>query len=160
MAFAPVYTRESRTLIVGHMAQPEKPGAGLLLRPSAKPLLADAGKAALHAGARHGEEKIALLCANGLALWDTVEHCEITGASDASIRGATPTDIEGLCRIAPIRRVLCNGAAAYGLYTRFHAIEGVQAVRLPSTSPANAACSFARLCEEWGRYIGPGAAQT
>ena len=159
MAFAPVYTRESRTLIVGTWPSPKSRAQGFYYgHPQNRfwPMLA---KLLCAPAPGTIEEKIALLCANGLALWDTVEHCEITGASDASIRGATPTDIEGLCRIAPIRRVLCNGAAAYGLYTRFHAIEGVQAVRLPSTSPANAACSFARLCEEWGRYIGPGAAQ-
>ena len=53
------------------------------------------------------EEKTALVCAHGLALWDTVQQCTITGAQDASIRNVTPTDIPWLCAAAPIRRVLC-----------------------------------------------------
>ncbi len=54
MSFAPVYNEHSRALILGHMAQPQKPGDGLLLRPSAKPLLAHAGGADRGACARPG----------------------------------------------------------------------------------------------------------
>lgn len=81
------------------------------------------------------EEKTALVCVHGLALWDTVQQCTITGAQDASIRNVTPTDIPWLCAAAPIRRVLCNGAAAYSLCVKYHALPGVQVVKLPSTSP-------------------------
>ncbi len=63
-------------------------------------------------------EKKALILTHGLALWDTIESCTITGASDASIRDVVPADIAGLARKAPIRRVLCNGATAYRLYEK------------------------------------------
>ena len=95
-----------------------------------------------------------LLLRHGLALWDTLESCTITGASDASIRDVVPNDIAGLLRKAPIRAVFCNGATAYRIYTKYQQpLTGIPAVRLPSTSPANAACSPARLEELWGAAL-------
>lgn len=138
------------------MAQPQKPGDGLLLRSSAKSVLAAAGGA--DRGAAAAREDIAakkqLLLRHGLALWDTLESCTITGASDASIRDVVPNDIAGLLRKAPIRAVFCNGATAYRIYTKYQQpLTGIPAVRLPSTSPANAACSPARLEELWGAAL-------
>lgn len=138
------------------MAQPQKPGDGLLLRPPAKPVLAAAGGA--DRGAAAAREDIAakkqLLLRHRLALWDTLESCTITGASDASIRDVVPNDIAGLLRKAPIRAVFCNGATAYRIYTKYQQpLTGIPAVRLPSTSPANAACSPARLEELWGAAL-------
>ena len=95
-----------------------------------------------------------LLLRHGLALWDTLESCTITGASDASIKDVVPNDIAGLLRKAPIRAVFCNGATAYRIYTKYQQpLTGIPAVRLPSTSPANAACSPARLEELWGAAL-------
>ena len=95
-----------------------------------------------------------LLLRHGLALWDTLESCTITGASDASIRDVVPNDIAGLLHKAPIRAVFCNGATAYRIYTKYQQpLTGIPAVRLPSTSPANAACSPARLEELWGAAL-------
>ena len=121
------------------MAQPQKPGGGLLLRPPAKPLLAHAG----------GPDRGA-----GLALWDTLESCTITGASDASIRDVVPNDIAGLLAKAPIEAVFCNGATAYKIYTKYlEPVSGIPAVRLPSTSPANAACRPEKLREIWQKEL-------
>ena len=39
------------------------------------------------------EEKKQLILTNGLALWDSIASCEITGSSDASIRNAKANDI-------------------------------------------------------------------
>ena len=95
-----------------------------------------------------------LLLRHGLALWDTLESCTITGASDASIRDVVPNDIAGLLAKAPIEAVFCNGATAYKIYTKYlEPVSGIPAVRLPSTSPANAACSPARLEELWGAAL-------
>ena len=94
-------------------------------------------------------EKKALILTHGLALWDTIESCTITGASDASIRDVVPADIAGLARKAPIRRVLCNGATAYRLCEKYSRVPGLEAVKLPSTSPANAAWTMDKLAAAW-----------
>ena len=91
---------------------------------------------------------------HGLALWDTLESCTITGASDASIRDVVPNDIAGLLAKAPIEAVFCNGATAYKIYTKYlEPVSGIPAVRLPSTSPANAACRPEKLREIWQKEL-------
>lgn len=95
----------------GHLAQPQEPGNVLLLRPPAKPLLAHAGGPDRGACARPGghRSKKQIILRHGLALWDTLESCTITGASDASIRDVVPNDIAGLLAKAPIEAVFATG---------------------------------------------------
>ena len=100
------------------------------------------------------EAKKQIILRHGLALWDTLERCTITGASDASIRDVVPNDIAGLLKKAPIEAVFCNGATAYKIYTNYlEPISGIPAVRLPSTSPANAACRPEKLREIWQKEL-------
>ena len=100
------------------------------------------------------EQKKALILQNGLALWDTVCCCTITGASDASIRNVQPNDIAMLCRTYPIEKIYCNGAASFRVYQKYAQEQtGITAEKLPSTSPANAAWRMERLQEAWAQVI-------
>ena len=95
-------------------------------------------------------EKKALLLENGVALWDVVRECDIRRSSDASIRNAVPNDIRPILEGADIRAICANGAKAAELYGRLILPwTGREAIRLPSTSPANAACSLETLAEAW-----------
>lgn len=94
--------------------------------------------------------KTALLLRHGLALWDVIAACEIAGSSDASVKNAVPVDIARVTAIAPIRRVICNGALAAKLYRKhLLPLTGIEALTAPSTSPANAAWTLQRLTEAW-----------
>lgn len=96
------------------------------------------------------EEKQRMLHTHHIALWDTIASCEISGSSDSSIREAVPTDLTPILQTAPIRQIFCNGTASYQLYCRHQQKRtGREAVRLPSTSPANAAWSAERLTQAW-----------
>lgn len=96
------------------------------------------------------EEKRAFLLRNHLALWDVIASCEITGSSDSSIRNAVPNDLMPIVKGAPIRQIFVNGGTAAKYYEKYQQpILQRAAVRLPSTSPANAAWSFERLVEAW-----------
>ena len=65
-------------------------------------------------------------------------------------------DIAALLAKAPIEAVFCNGAAAYRIYTKYlQPVSGIAAVKLPSTSPANAACRPETLRAVWGEALGP-----
>ena len=100
------------------------------------------------------EQKKALILQNGLALWDTVCCCTITGASDASIRDVQPNDIAMLCRTYPIEKIYCNGAASFRVYQKYAQEQtGITAEKLPSTSPANAAWRMERLQTAWAQVI-------
>ena len=91
---------------------------------------------------------------NGIALWDVIASCEIEGSSDSNIRNVVPNDIRPILETADIRQIYVNGGTAEKLYKKYIFPEtGRAAVRLPSTSPANAAWSAERLMEEWGKYF-------
>lgn len=97
------------------------------------------------------ENKIKFLLDNHIALWDVVQSCRIHGSSDSSIRDVTVNDIRPLLDGAEIgKRIFTNGAAAWNLYNRYiYPQTGIRAVKLPSTSPANARYSVQRLTESW-----------
>lgn len=102
------------------------------------------------------EEKKAMLIDHGIALWDVIASCEITGSSDSSIRGAVPNDLGRIVKDVDLQAVFCNGQTAFRLYRRFLAPSlSLPAAVLPSTSPANAAWPLARLVETWAAAIAP-----
>lgn len=96
------------------------------------------------------ESKKAFLLARHIALWDVIASCDIVGSSDSSIRNVTPCDIAGLVHRIGITRIFTNGNTAHALYLRHcSSTVGINAVRLPSTSAANASWSLARLVQTW-----------
>lgn len=96
------------------------------------------------------EEKKKLILSNGLALWDVIAECEIEGSSDSSISAVKPNDISIILNNCPVKRIFVNGKMAEKYYIKYIQPKiGLKAVCLPSTSPANAAWSFERLCEAW-----------
>ena len=95
-------------------------------------------------------ERRAFLLRHGVALWDVLAACEIEGSADASIRRETPNELGPILAAAPIRAVYANGQTAGKLYrTHIEPRTGRPVLVLPSTSPANAAWSLARLIEAW-----------
>ncbi|MDO4327284.1 MAG: DNA-deoxyinosine glycosylase [bacterium] len=97
------------------------------------------------------EEKKAFLLRSHIAVWDVIESCQIIGSSDASIRDVVPTDLTEILNTARIRQIYVNGGKAYELYQKYSfPVTKREAVKLPSTSPANASWSFDRLCGAWG----------
>ncbi len=99
-------------------------------------------------------EKKALILSHGLALWDTVASCEIAGSSDVSIKEAKPNNLRVILDHCQIQRIYCNGKASWNLYNRMIRPEiRMEAVCLPSTSPANAQWSLDRLLEAWSVIV-------
>ena len=99
---------------------------------------------------RTTEEKRAIILRNRLALWDSIRSCTITGSSDSSVRDVVTNDISGIISGSKIEKIFCNGALSHRMYMKYIFPEtGIKAVKLPSTSPANAAFSLERLVAEW-----------
>ena len=100
------------------------------------------------------EEKKSLLLAHHIAVWDVIASCDIEGSSDSSIRNVVPNDLAYIIGRSRITRIYANGAKSKQLYDKYLAKElGIEAVQLPSTSPANAAYSVERLLEYWQKII-------
>lgn len=96
------------------------------------------------------EQKKAMLERNGIALWDAIYSCDIEGSSDASIRNVVPTDLEPIISGSKVTKVFCNGKTSWKYYHKYQEkVLGIEAVALPSTSPANAAWSVERLVQAW-----------
>ena len=96
------------------------------------------------------EEKKIFLLKHRIALWDVIASCTIEGSSDSTIKNVVPNDLSGILSAADISRIFCNGGASFQYYKKYpEPRTGRAAVRLPSTSPANAAWSLDRLIREW-----------
>lgn len=102
--------------------------------------------------------RLRALGAAGVALWDVLAECERPGSLDSAIAPASiaVNDIAALLRRAPTLRVIAlNGGAAARLFDRHvapklgEATRRIDLLRLPSTSPAHAARTFAQKVEAW-----------
>ncbi|MEG0921475.1 MAG: DNA-deoxyinosine glycosylase [Comamonas sp.] len=90
------------------------------------------------------------LVARGLGLWDVYGACEREGSLDSAIRNARLNDFAALkARCSHLVAAAHNGGESYRHGKLVAAALGLPVYRLPSTSPANAAWSFARKLEGW-----------
>ena len=139
-AFEPVFDANSKILILGTMPSPQSVKHGFYYsHPQNRfwPLMA-----ALLDEPRpqSPDEKRAMVLRHGIALWDVLARCEIKGGSDASIRNPVPNSIGEILKNAPIERIYTTGKTAHALFQKLVAPQlGMDAIYLPSTSPANQA---------------------
>jgi hypoxanthine-DNA glycosylase len=95
-------------------------------------------------------EKKKFLLRNEIALWDVIHSCEITGSADNSIKDVVANDLTQILETAKIEKIYVNGKKAYALYNKYIKPQtDIEAVCLPSTSPANASWNLERLIEKW-----------
>ena len=95
-------------------------------------------------------DKTNLLLSNHIALWDAIAECDIIGSADSSIRNVVPNDLTPILDCACVKAIFTNGRTADSLYRRYLRSKcGIDAIPLPSTSPANVAYSLDRLIGEW-----------
>ena len=96
-----------------------------------------------------------MLLKHHIALWDSLEECDIAGASDSSIKNPVPTDIPALLKKTKIQKIFTTGAAAQKYYIKYQfPLTGIPAVKLPSTSPANCAVKLETLTGEYCKALG------
>lgn len=97
-------------------------------------------------GPLYDDNSRVLILGSGLALWDSIASCEITGSSDSSIRNARANDIGVILDSCEIEKIYCNGRKSHELYRKYiESQTGREAVCLPSTSPANAQWTLEKL---------------
>lgn len=98
------------------------------------------------------DKKRAFLLENRIALWDVIASCDIVGSADSTIKNVTGNDMRVILDAADIRAVFVNGTKAYELFKKYcmaSAALEIPLIKLPSTSPANAAWSEERLATVW-----------
>ena len=96
------------------------------------------------------EEKKKLILSNKLALWDVIAQCEIEGSADSTISDVTANDLSVILENSNVKKIFVNGKTAEKYYKKYtYPQTGINAICLPSTSPANAAWSVEKLVEKW-----------
>ncbi|MCH5314462.1 MAG: DNA-deoxyinosine glycosylase [Eubacterium sp.] len=96
------------------------------------------------------KEKKKLILDNEFALWDVIHSCDISGSSDSSIKNVAPNNIGIILENSNVNRIFVNGKKAESLYKKYIEKQvGIEAVCLPSTSPANAQWSLEQLTDYW-----------
>ena len=108
------------------------------------------------------ETRIEVLRSSGIVLWDVLKSCTRESSLDSDIDDSSivANDFAAFFETHPaISRVFFNGAKAQACYDRYvlpflDAKLGVlQYQRLPSTSPAHAAMSYAQKLQAWQAVI-------
>lgn len=146
----PVFDENSRILILGSFPSVQsRENAFFYAHPRNRFWRVLAGVFCEHTPCTTDDKKQFLLRHN-IALWDVIARCEVTGSSDASIRNAEPNQIELILRQAKIEIIIVNGTTAYKYYQKYlYPVTGIEAVCLPSTSPANARMNERELIDIW-----------
>lgn len=152
--FGPVYDANSRILILGSFPSVKSREAAFFYGHPQNRFWKIMGALLKCEIPNDISEKKKLLLKSGIALWDVIEECEIIGSSDSSIRNVVPVDIMRILDSANITEIYCNGNTSYSLFMKYlFPICHRTPVKLPSTSPANAAWSIDRLTKEWSIII-------
>jgi len=105
------------------------------------------------------EERVQRLLLRGVAVWDVCASAQRPGSLDAAIlrTSVAANDFEAFFAVHQrIRLIGFNGATAAQLYERHVQSRlsprpaAIPRLRLPSTSPAHAAMSYAAKLDAWG----------
>ena len=146
----PVYSSDSRVLILGTMPSPKSRETGFYYgHPQNRMwrVLAEVFGDKLPSS---NEEKAEFLNRHHIAMWDVLAECDIKGAQDSSIKNPVANDINIILKNSSVKKIFTAGKTAGKLYRKY-CLEntGREAVELPSTSPANCACGFEKLVEAY-----------
>jgi len=148
---APVYDRHSAILILGSFPSVKSREAGFFYGHPQNRFWKVTAAVFGEAVPATIDEKRTFLLRNHVALWDVIASCDISGSADSTIKNVVPNNLSGILQTAHIRQIYTNGKTADALYRKYLLPEvGMEAICLPSTSPANAAWSLERLTERWG----------
>lgn len=146
----PVFNAESRVLILGTMPSPKSRENGFYYMHPQNRFWRVISAVLGEPLPKTNEERASLLLKNKIALWDTLAQCDIIGASDCSVKNAVPNDISIITDEADIKAIFTTGKTAYKYYCRFQQEKtGIEAICLPSTSPANARFGLDALIDEY-----------
>lgn len=160
-SFAPVARADAKVLVLGSIPGRESLKAGQYYANPRNQFWKIMGTLLGFAPDVPYAERLLLLQASGIALWDVLASCERPGSLDASIlRGSEKTNdfVQFFAHHPGITTVFCNGAKAFSSYKTQvgPAADGLPvATCLPSTSPAHASLSFAQKLDAWKAILEP-----
>lgn len=148
--FAPIYNDKSQILILGTFPSVKSREAGFYYYHPQNRFWKIVTQLTKENFPETIGDKKNMLLRHGIAVWDVIKSCDITGSSDSSIRNVIPSDLSVILEHSDIKEIYANGQKAFDLYKKYSLqLTGRNIKKLPSTSPANASYGFDRLLEEW-----------
>jgi len=159
--FPPIENPSARILILGSMPGAASLRAGQYYAHPQNLFWRILGEILGGANGASYAERLGMLKANGIALWDVLASCVREGSLDADIDSASlqPNDFATFFTThGRIETVLFNGAKAEACYRKHVApsleMREIRYLRLPSTSPANASIPYAQKSAAWRAALG------
>lgn len=148
----PVYNHDSKILILGSFPSVKSREGGFFYHHPQNRFWRVISQVFSQPMPQSIEDKRRMLLDLKLALWDVIKSCEIEGSADSSIKNVIPNDLSQILKAADIRQIVCNGGTSHRLYMKYiYQKTGLVPLKLPSTSPANAACSLEKLIQAWSQ---------
>lgn len=148
---SPVYDKNSRILILGTMPSPRSRELGFYYSHPQNRFWRIISDIMEQSVPQTNLEKTSFLLDNNIALWDVLKSCSISGADDSTIKAPVPNDLSEILHGTAIKAIFTTGSKAAALYRRYCLDRTkIEAINLPSTSPAN--CRFytyERLLDEY-----------
>ena len=98
-------------------------------------------------------QRLRVMQAHGLGLWDVYASCQRSGSLDSAITAARPNPLAALAATLPLLGAIAHNGGESARSVKITAALGLPVYRLPSTSPANAGWSLARKTAAWGAVL-------
>lgn len=166
--FGPLWEPDSRILFLGTMVSPRSRQAGFFYMhpqnrfwPMLQAIYADPHDPHDVTGTTPGTRR-AFALRHDIAIWDSIESCDILGASDSSIRNVVPSDLTDIVQQSNIRIICPTGKKSLQIFSTYQKPEferlniHVDIVPLPSTSPAYAAKNPTQIIAMCAERLGLG----
>ena len=134
----PIYNSESRALILGSFPSVKSRENSFYYAHPKNRFWSTLGKVFNEDIGSSNQDREKFLLTHKIALFDVVYSCNITASSDSSIKDVIPNDIKKIVDESKIKAIFTTGTKAYGLYNKYLLKDvGIEAIKLPSPSPAN-----------------------
>ena len=137
-SFKPIYNSESKILILGSFPSIKSRENNFYYANPKNRFWSTLGNVFNENIGESNQDKERFLLTNKIALFDVIYSCNIMASNDNSIKDVIPNDIKKIVDESKIEAIFTTGAKAYSLYNKYLLKDvGIEAIKLPSTSPAN-----------------------
>lgn len=149
----PIYNKESKVLILGTMPSVKSREEGFYYAHPKNRFWKTLSKVYEEEIGPTKEERTSFLLKHKIALFDVLKSCDMDLSSDNTIKNPVPNDFTDILKNTHIVAIFTTGKKAYDLYQKYcYPKTKIEAILLPSTSPANCPKNIEeKLYEEYSR---------
>ena len=134
----PIYDKNSKVLILGSIPSTKSRNDGFYYAHPQNKYWLTLSKIYNENIPKTKKKKITFLKTHYIALSDVLKSCEILLSNDSSIKNPIPNNLNYIIENSNIKTIFTTGKKAYILYQKYcYPKTKIEAIYLPSTSPAN-----------------------